>query len=141
MDRYKKGITMVELVVVIALFSILLAVAIPNFKSVSIYKENQELKEFTRDILYARNQAIMKGKTYYFHLDYTNNGYLIHSEAGVEKRYNFINGIMLTDTGATEINFTRSGWSSGGTISFTNSNNEHCEIRITPITGDINIYK
>lgn len=134
---------MIELVVVIALFSIILSIAIPNLRVVNKYKENQELKEFKRDILYARNQAIMKGKIYSFQLDYINNSYLIQSEDGVEKRYYFKNGLSLIENpDMIEIRFGKSGAPlKSGTISFRNSENKICLLTVTPVTGQINLYK
>lgn len=136
------GFTMIELVVVIALTLIILSIATPNLKVVNKLKESQELREFKRDILYARNQAIIEGKIYYFQLDYTDNGYFIHTEDVVKKRYYFKHGLSLIENpNLIRLEFGKSGVPiKSGTIEFKNSENKIFFIAVTPVTGQINLY-
>lgn len=139
--RRHKGFTMIELIVVLALFSVLFSIAIPNSNFVSRTKELQELKEFKVDVFFARNQAIVKGRTHYFKLDYPSNSYFIMSEGNEVKRCYFVNGITLIHNPAvTEIVFTRSGVPSlGNTIKLKTSDNKRYKLVVNPVTGKITL--
>lgn len=139
--RRHKGYTMIELIVVLALFSLLFSIAIPNSYFVSRVKEIQELKEFKGDVLLARNQAIVKGKTHYFKLDYPNNCYFIISEGNEVKRCYFESGVTLIHNPAvTEIVFTRSGVPSlGNTIKLKTRDNQRYKLVVNPVSGKITL--
>ena len=139
--RRHKGYTMIEIIVVLALFSLLFSIVKPNFNLLSSTKERQELRVFKRDILYARNQAIVKGKQYYFKLNYDENGYMMYSSDGVEKRYKFQYGLSLVNNPEMiEIVFSRSGApSKSGTISLRTHNNKKYYLSVTPVTGKITL--
>ena len=59
--KNKLAFTLVELIIVIALIGILLLIALPNSEYFNKLKEMAEIKEFRRDVLLARNKAIMEG--------------------------------------------------------------------------------
>lgn len=136
-----KGYTLIELIVVLALFSILFSIAIPNLNFVSRTQELQELKEFKRDVLFARNQAIVKGKIHYFKLDYTKNSYFIMSDGIEIKRCYFDNGVSLINNPAViEIVFTSSGVPKlGNTIKLKTSDNQRYKLVVNPVTGKISL--
>lgn len=92
-------------------------------------------------MLFARNQAIVKGKTHYLKLDYTNNSYFILSEGNEVKRCYFKNGVTLIHNPAvTEIVFTRSGVPSlGNTIKLKTNDNQRYKLVVNPVTGKITL--
>lgn len=140
MGRHK-GFTMIELIVVLALFSLFFSMARPNFNLLSRTKELEELRVFKRDILYARNQAIVKGKEYTFKLNYDENSYMIYTHEAVEKRYKFQYGLSLVkNPEVVEFVFNRSGSpSKTGTISLLTRNNKKYYLSVTPVTGKITL--
>lgn len=141
MGRHK-GYTIIELIVVLALFSMFFSIAVPNFSYFSRSRETQELKEFKRDVLFARNQAIVKGKIHYFQLKYSENSYAILCEKDFVKRVNLQHGITLTNNSppVAEITFTRSGVPlKGGTIKLKTSDNQKYELVVNPVTGKITL--
>jgi len=140
MGRHK-GYTIIELIVVLALFSVFFSMAVPNFNFVSRSRELQELKEFKRDVLFARNQAIVNGKIHFFQLEYTTNSYSILCETQYIKRVNFQHGISLINNPAViEIEFNRSGVPSlGNTIRLKTSDNQRYKLVVNPVTGKITL--
>lgn len=147
MDRYK-GYTLIELVVVLALFSILFSIAIPNLRALSNYEEMQELREFRRNILYARNQAIVTGEIHIMNFDYTRNFYNITVNSKPIQSYYFKKGIKLSkyssiktdDLGAKEFVFGRNGVPTvSGTVYLSLKNGEEFQITVTPATGKVSL--
>ena len=140
MGRHK-GYTIIELIVVLALFSILFSMAVPNFSYFSRAREVQELKEFKRDVLFTRNQAIVKGKVHYLQLEYNENSYSILCEGQYIKRVNFNHGItLITNSAVSKITFTRSGIpSQGDAIKLRNSDMQRYNLVVNPVTGKITL--
>ena len=140
MGRHK-GYTIIELIVVLALFSIFFSMAVPNSGYVNRTKELQELKEFKRDVLFARNQAIVNGKIHFFQLEYTTNSYSILCEDKYIKRVNLQHGItLITNSAITKITFNRTGVpSQGDTIKLRASDKQRYNLVISPVTGKITL--
>lgn len=147
MDRYK-GFTLIELVVVLALFSILFSIAIPNLKALSTYEEMQELKEFRRNILYARNQAIVTGEIHIVNFDYTRNFYNITVNSKAIQSHYFKKGVKLSmysskvvdDLGAEEFAFGRNGVPNiSGTVYISLDKGKEFMITVTPATGKVSL--
>ncbi|MBU5437515.1 GspH/FimT family protein [Tissierella sp. MSJ-40] len=140
-----KGFTLIELILVLALLSLFLVIGLPNIKYITYMKEKQELREFKRDIAYARNNAIVQRKIYNLTIDQKNNGYIIIKADKIPvivKDVSFKYGtIVLRNNFNNSINFYPTGSPSvGGTIYLTNSKKESIKITITPATGKINFY-
>ena len=148
----KYGYTLLELVVVLALFAIILSISIPSMRAFFISMEKKELMELKRDLASARNSAIIENKTYYFGMNKRDNLYLIVEQDTVKKMNkkvelksglkiknnnmnslgNLANAIKFTPSGAPEVS---------GTILLVDSKGKEIKITITPATGKINIYK
>ena len=131
---------MIELIVVLALFFIVLTIAIPSFGMVNRYKEFQELKEFKRDVLFARNQAIVNNRVYTCTIDYPNNGYIINTEGRNIKRYNFQYGVKLIDNAGTVRVFSFGGNGvplKAGTIRLDLDSKNNFYLIVTPVVGKI----
>ena len=137
-----KGYTLIELIIVLALFGILLNLTFLKFSVLDKFKTKQELKQLRRDILYARNQAIVKGKAYYFELDYDKNGYYILIDGEKIKIVSFESGLKLVRTSFKTVIFERTGVpSKAGTIVLKSKEGKRFEARITPIVAKVNIYE
>jgi prepilin-type N-terminal cleavage/methylation domain-containing protein len=139
MDRFK-GYTLVELIIVLTLFSIILSFAVPSLGFIRKFKEYQQIRELRKDILYARNQAIVKGKIYYVQFDYERNAYYILVDGNIVKKKYFDEGLKLIDTNTPEISFYRTGVPrSSGTIKIKNNKNKIYEVVVTPVVGKVTI--
>lgn len=147
MDRYK-GYTLIELVIVLALFSLLLTIAVPNFKALNRVDQLKELKEFRRDVLYARNQTIVTGVIHIVNLDYENNYYNITANAKTIKSHYFKSGIKLVKNvfnheskAVTEVQFAKNGaLEQGVSIYLEDHNRKEYRLSITPVTTKITLY-
>ena len=148
MDRIR-GYTLIELVIVLALFSILITISVPNFGLLRAYKETQELKEFKRDILFARNQAIVVGEPHKILIDYDLNYYSIVKNGETIKSHYFSSGVKVVkkifhieESSINDIDFNRTGRpSNAGTIFLKNSKSEYYRITISPASGNVNLYR
>ncbi len=142
--KKKYGYTLVELLVVIALFAIVLSVAMPSFNIIFNTQEKKELMEFKRDIIFARNSAIVENTVYIFSINKSSNSYIIRKEDNktVVKEVNLSHGIVIGENNfGGSIKFTPTGSPSiGGTISLTNKKKQKIKITITPVTGQVNLY-
>lgn len=137
-----KGYTLIELIIVLALFGILLNLTFLKFNILDKFKTNQELKQLRRDILYTRNQAIVKGQAYRFELDYDKNGYYILVDGEKIKMVSFESGLKLVRTPFKTVIFERTGVPSGaGTIVLKSKEGKRFEARITPVIAKVNIYE
>lgn len=140
-----KGYTLIEIILVIALISIFLGIALPSTKILSYLKEDKELEEFRKDLLYCRNRAIIECTNYNVYLDYDNNSYYITSKGSksIIKRKYFQHGIRYKKSyNSTSFTFTSSGSpSSTGTIYLVNSRKSEFELAVSPVTGRVRLTK
>lgn len=141
----KYGYTLLELLVVVALITIVLSVGIPSLQIIFNTKEKKELMEFKRDIIFARNSAVVENKIFILSLDNENNCYRILKADKITiivKDVKFSNGIIMKQNNFNNlIKFLPTGApSDAGTISMTNRKKQKIEITITPATGKISLY-
>lgn len=140
----KKGYTLIEILIVIALFSILLFICFPSLNLFQDIREKQEISEFKKDLLFARNSAIVENKRYMVYFNYNGNAYTIKKGENSPsiKNKTFNHGLQLN--GGKEVVgsfvFTPSGTTdSGGTIYIDTIRNKSYIITLTPATGRIEI--
>lgn len=137
-----KGYTLIELIIVLALFGILLSFTNPSFDILDRFKIKQDLKQLRRDILYTRNQAMVTGQAHRFELDYEKNQYYILVDGIKTKIVNFESGLKLIRTPFKSVVFERSGVPSEvGTIVLKSDTEKRFEVRITPVIAKVNIYE
>lgn len=138
----KYGYTLVELLVVLAIFVVVLSIGIPSMKVIFNTSEKKELMEFKRDINFARNSAIVENCIYTLLLDIERNGYIIRKENKTIKNIKFSNGIILKSSNlGGSVYFTSTGApSKAGTISLSNRKEEKIDITINVATGKVNLY-
>lgn len=140
----KVGYTLIELIIVLALMGIVLSVAIPSIKIIYNISERKELMEFRRDIVFARNKAVMENGVYTLRINILENKYWIikeHDSMSIVKEKEFQSGITLKlDNLDRSITFYSTGTpNKAGTIKLTNKKNQNIEISITPATGKVNL--
>lgn len=143
----KKGFTFIELIIVIAIFSLILFIALPKWESALRIRERAEINTFKRDLIYCRNKSITEGKMYIVRLDTKENCYSLYKEEMKKeliKRVYFESGLLLyrQNFHDNQIIFNPTGSpSQGGTIGLKNRREEIFEITIQPVTGKINIER
>ncbi len=143
----KWGYTLIELIVVLALFAIVLCMAVPSTNIIFNTREKNELKTFRRDILFARNSAVAENCFYILALDGENNGYSISKESLIKgkqesvKVVRFKDGIKLKEIQLKNIiTFKATGSpDQGTTINLSNKKKQKIEITIAPATGSVNL--
>ena len=140
----KKGYTLIEILIVVALFSILLSICFPNLSLFQNIREKQEISEFKKDLLFARNNAILENKRYIVYFYYDTNSYSIKTSENSPtiKSKTFDHGLKLN--GDKEVVgsfvFTPSGTTdNSGTIYIDTIKNKNYIITLTPVTGRIEI--
>lgn len=142
----KKGYTLVELIVTIALLVIVISIGIPSIKVIFNTREKKELIEFRRNIIFARNSAIVENCIYALTIDVNKNRYIITKDNGaginIVKNIKFSNGIKIKGNnfnGYTRF-YPNGAPNNSGTILLTNKKMQIIEITITPATGKVNLY-
>lgn len=145
----RKGYTLIELITVLALFSILLLFSVPNVAFLYKYREYNEIKQFEKDLKHVRATALIENVPATIFIDISNNRYKIIKYNEVVKEYNFQHGVNLKSintsdkylaSGGSSIEFKTTGApSSAATIVFDTKNYGTYNITINVATGRINI--
>lgn len=143
--QIKYGYTLLELLVVVALIAIVLSAAIPSLNIIFNTREKKELLEFKRDIIFARNSAVVENAIYGVYIDIKNNSYKIvkgKEQPTIIKDKQFSHGILIINNNfKNAINFFPTGTPDrAGTILVTNRKKQDIQITITPATGKVNLY-
>ncbi len=141
----KRAYTLIEILIVLALLSLLMAIAFPRFAIFNTIKENQEFRELKRDLLSCRNKAIVENCKYEFRRDISNNSYKITSTSVTpyvkfkkfESSLKFINSYENKG----EITFGPSGSpSQSGSFVIQKRNGDKYRFAIAVTSGKINIH-
>lgn len=140
-NKGKKAYTLIEVLLVIALISIITSIFIPNTRMFQNIKAKNEIKEFRKDLLFARNAAILENSYYYIYFEIDKNRYFI-KKATTEspiKTKDFDHGISLDNrSNITVLQFNPNGRpGNSGSIYLTDLNNKAYKITVTPATGRI----
>jgi type II secretion system protein H len=154
--KSKKGFTLIEVMIVVAIIGIMAAIAIPNFLS---WLDHYRVKGAARDIAtamhLAKMKAISQGVEYrvLFDLDnetfrlqkgnlasnstaWTHDGALNNVHATVD-----IARVNSNTSGIWNKEFNPDGSSSSGSISITNTAGEQYDITLVPATGRIKLER
>ncbi|WP_353095916.1 GspH/FimT family pseudopilin [Tissierella praeacuta] len=109
-------------------------------------REKKELMEFKRDIIFARNSAVVENCIYILYVDVNKNSYRIAKDNGINaktiKKVSLSNGIKIKGNnfnGYTKF-YPSGAPNNSGTILLTNRKKQNIEITITPATGKVNLY-
>lgn len=141
-SKNRKGYTLVELLVVITLMAIVISVSIPSFEIVFNTAEKKELMEFKRDLIYARNKAVMENNIYTIRLFIKQNRYqIIKNGKVIIKDKTLSAGIIIIENNVDNfVDFYPTGApSKAGTIQLRNKKNQVILITINVATGKINL--
>lgn len=149
--KNNSGFTLMELIITLAILSILASMVFLNVNILGNYREEAELKEFISDINYARNHSITESTTYSISIKRYTNSYTIsknvreNSSEGVKiiKTKKFKDGIEIAYTSfhGDSIRFYINGApKSAGTVKLKNSKNEIIDITVGVATGKVRVY-
>lgn len=140
----REGFTLIEMIIILTLISIIFSIAYPNRNFYRSIKEKREMEEFRKDLLFARNKAIVESRDYmvYFHLD--ENGYEIRKSENspIFKKKTFQYGLKLEPTNLVKsFTFKSNGTTTGGnTLYFRDSYNNKYKVTLTPATGRVTFF-
>ena len=138
LKRNRKGITLVELMIVIAVIGILLSVATPAWMR---HRDNADLKTAARgiagDIFNMKQRAASESSPYLITFDLAQNRYqMIDATTGIPEQTRNVSefgpGVILTGTtfGGDSINFFARGTTSWGTVNLRNNRNSTAQVRV-----------
>ena len=80
MDRNEKGLTLVELAVIVLLLGVFSAIVVTRFDAISAYRQNGELRTFLNTWQFLLNEAAADGNSYRLIVDIDTNSYLVRQE-------------------------------------------------------------
>lgn len=138
----KEGFTLIEVILMISLFSIIFMAISFNFKNIKLIKQNSEINTLINDLELYRNKALIEKTNIEFRVyndkkSYSFTEYRIELlkrqlESDYEITYNMPSPyIVFRSTGAV---------STGGTLTLRNKKS-YVKIIIQPVTGNIRIEK
>ena len=143
----KKGVTLIELIVVLAIIAIGAVLAVPNLGP---WLANYRLRSATRDITSTLRTAQMKAvsNNYFYQVDFTGGGYILRrSSTGLDPAPWPAEGVTQTLPTGISIKsntfstakalFSPNSSSNGGTIILENSKKAQRTITVLPSTGRI----
>lgn len=142
----RRAYTLIELLIVLALLSLMGAIAIPNLGIINNFKEKQEFNELKRDLLYSKNKAITENCHYEINIDIKLNNYEIidrgtNTRIKIKPLQSGLKFIQAKDTTTNTIKFSPTGAPSiSGTFVIQRRNEDRYKFSIVPVTGKLNIY-
>jgi prepilin-type N-terminal cleavage/methylation domain-containing protein len=138
---YKKGYTVIEMILVITIIGILATLSMPIYKkTVAHYRHSSALRMIATDIRLIQQQSITENQSYglvFNNIDYM----LVHGESSESRELPEGNHIIGTDFEDNSLSFNPSGEPSkgGGTIIVGGDSGNKSYIMITPATGKVKI--
>lgn len=139
----RKGYTLIELIFVIIILGVITSMILPNVNVIKRIKAKNEINELRKDILFARNKAIIENKIYNIYFSIEKNKYIIRSseETSIIKTKEFNYGVELEDRGNMKtLKFNPNGTpGSSGTIFLKDSFGKSHRITVTPVSGRLGI--
>lgn len=145
--KNRTAYSLIEVIIVIALLGIIITMITPNTNYFKNIKESLEIKELKRDILFARNRAIIDCKIYEIKFMGNDNSYIIYTGSGTKpntiKSKSFEHGTKLsTKDGSKTFRFNPNGTiTNSDTIYFYNRSGIQHRLSITPVTCQVTIRK
>lgn len=140
--KKRVAFTLIEIVLVLALIGILLTMVMPNIEYFKTLEQNLEIREFKRDIMWARNKAIIEARLYEVKFYHEENYYTIRASTSllIKKKY-FKSGIRLgTHYEVQKVIFRPNGSvSNARSVNFFDRNDNKFILTITPVRGLIKI--
>lgn len=149
LKRYKikeKGYTLIELIIVLAIFSLVLTIALPNSKAFKTYNQNQQLRLLEKDLRQARNTAIIENRPIFIEFLIEKNAYVIkYSESNRIIERTLDNGVKFTTMNVSgnvnTVKFNPDGRPAHtGTVNI-KKGSENYELVIAPVISKITIKR
>lgn len=138
----RKGYTLIELIVVLVLFSLLLTIIIPNVSILKTYSQNMQLRILEKDLKQARNTAIIENRIIFVDFHIATNSYIIkynEKEKIVERK--LINGVELINKNFTTLKLNPNGViGNAGTLTI-KKGFENYKLSIAAVTSNISVKK
>jgi prepilin-type N-terminal cleavage/methylation domain-containing protein len=109
-EGYGKGYTLIELIVVVALFSLLLSITLPSSSLIRNLNERHELRMIEKDLRQARTRAILENRTVEVSFYVDGNMYIIqYSESEKIKVQRLTSGLGIFYADSATFRFNGSG--------------------------------
>lgn len=147
----KNGVTLIELIVVLAIISILMTVAVPLYSMIGEFYLDTSSKELLVDMRLAQQKAMTEGYYYHIYFNSSNNSYMIYSykdmNSCVYKKVNLPAGIKFDRIHSTyeenKISFDERGkpYPRPCTVALKDSGGHYKRITITVATDYISLKK
>lgn len=135
----KKGYTLIEIILVLAILSIITSLSLPNLKIINKIRIRNDINEFRKDILYARNKAILESDYCNIYLNFDSNKYTIRNNESspIIKSKEFNYGLKLEErSNLTKLQFNPNGTTgSSGTLYLRDGLGKIHKITIRPVGG------
>jgi len=144
--KKEEGLTLIELVTVLAILSIIVLIVIPSTDFFDTTRSNIRLtliaREVVNDLRYIQQKSIFEGEILRFESDDTKTRYYIKRKDDNIKIKNLPEGIKISkkDGGKVEIYFNQMGTPIGAcTITLKNDKGSEIYISVAVVTGRIMI--
>lgn len=140
-EGFRKGFTLIELIVVIALFSLLISITLPNSSMIRNLNERQELRMVEKDMRQSRTRAILENRTVMVTFNPERNRYSIKYEEGNDiKIQDLTSGVQIFDTEAKTFYFNGTGRvGNSNTITLKRADNRTYHLAIGVNTTEITL--
>ncbi|MDO5724667.1 MAG: prepilin-type N-terminal cleavage/methylation domain-containing protein [Tissierellia bacterium] len=142
--KTKRAFTIIEIVLVIALVSILTKIYFINNDFINEYRVKESLNKIITDIEYVRNQAINSAKTMEISFNFDDNSYS-YNEKETMIDIEIVKPLKLdySNSNRTKFVFTKNGIPAkdgAGTIALIYKHNLY-RISVVPVTGMVNLKR
>lgn len=141
----RRAYTLIEILIVLALLSLIVAIAIPSMGIINSIKEKQEFNELKRDLMFLRNKAITENSYYIVNIDIKENRYRLGvdgNESSIKSKTlnSGLKFIQSSETTAKYLKFSPSGSpSESGTFVVQKRNGDKYGFTIVVASGKLNI--
>jgi prepilin-type N-terminal cleavage/methylation domain-containing protein len=133
-EGFRRGYTLIELIVVVALFSLLLSITLPNSSMIRSLNERHELRMVEKDVRQARTRAILENRTVMVTFYPEENRYSVkYGEGNNIKVHDLTSGVQIFDTEAKTFLFNgtgRAGYSNTVTMYRSDGRSYHLAIGV-----------
>ena len=133
----KKGNSLLEVLVVVAILSLLLTVVLPRFSYIQKYKEKRKIEEICINTIKARRLALDSSRT--MTLVFQESAYHLMKKGEEVYQSKYGEGISLDQAKEIRLVFTRNGRpdnQSAQTIDFKGKHDKYALV-VAPVTGQV----